>query len=50
MGHLVVFVIFMMCKCVLSPVSSDKLEGISVMYLVVDKLFVEIFNGFVLVS
>ena len=32
-------------------VSSDKLEGSSVVYSVVDKLFVDCFNGiFVLVS
>ena len=46
-------VIIMLYRCLLSPlsVSSDNLEGGSVLYaaLVVDKLFVECFNG-VLVS
>ena len=37
-GHLVFFVIFMMCKCVLSPVSSDKLEGSSVILLLISFL------------
>ena len=37
--------IFMLYRCSLSPESSDKLEGSSVMYLDVDKLFVECFNG-----
>ena len=37
-------VIFMLYMCVLSPVSSDKLEGSSVLYSVVDKLFVDCFN------
>ena len=38
-------VIFMLYKCLLSPVSSDKLEGSTVMNSVVDKLFVECFYG-----
>ena len=42
---LAVLVIFMLYRCLLSPVSSKKLEGSSVMCSVVDKLFVEFFNG-----
>ena len=38
-------VIFMLYRYLLSPVSSDKLEGSYVMYSVVDKLFVGCFNG-----
>ena len=41
----------MLFKGLFSPVSSDKLEGSSVMNSVVDKMFVECFYGvFVLVS
>ena len=44
-------VIFMLYKCLLIPVSSDYLEGSSVMYSVVYKLIVECYNGmFVLFS
>ena len=32
-------------RCLLSPVSRDKLEGSSVMYSVVDMLFVQCLNG-----
>ena len=43
--------IFMLYKCLFRPVSSDQLEGSSVMNSVVDKLFVECFYGvFVRVS